>query len=200
MAGGRRRAFDKDEALQQAMLVFWDKGYSGASLSDLIQAMGINKPSMYAAFGNKQQLYISAVNKYVEDYSSDHLDNLAGSALTLSDKLRKHLHDIVQTVANPNNPLGCLIASSTCSIGSNSLPEDATQLILDINQASKTAFIRFFTAEQARGVISADESPEELAGYLLTIQFGLAVAARNGTAIEPLNKMVERFIASFGEE
>ena len=65
MAAGRPRAFDKEKALEAAMLVFWRNGYAGTSMADLTDAMGINKPSLYAAFGNKEQLFVAAVEQYM---------------------------------------------------------------------------------------------------------------------------------------
>ena len=63
---GRPRAFDVDEALDRALEVFWRKGYEGASLPDLTEAMGINRPSLYAAFGNKEALFRKAIDRYAE--------------------------------------------------------------------------------------------------------------------------------------
>src|SRR5262252_1533238 len=63
---GRPRAFDIDDALDRALEVFWRKGYEGASLPDLTKAMGINRPSLYAAFGNKEALFRRAIERYVE--------------------------------------------------------------------------------------------------------------------------------------
>src|SRR3954463_3624794 len=65
-ARGRPRKFDADQALDAALAVFWRKGYEGASLPDLTEAMGINRPSLYAAFGNKEELFRRAVDRYVE--------------------------------------------------------------------------------------------------------------------------------------
>src|SRR5262245_63600804 len=66
---GRPRAFDRDQALERALDVFWRKGYEGASLSDLTEAMGINPPSLYAAFGNKEELFGEALNRYMERHA-----------------------------------------------------------------------------------------------------------------------------------
>src|SRR6476659_10064183 len=63
---GRPRAFDPDAALERTMHVFWAKGYEGASLSDLTRAMRINRPSLYAAFGNKEQLFRNVLDRYID--------------------------------------------------------------------------------------------------------------------------------------
>src|SRR5437899_2320898 len=70
MPVGRPRAFDIDKALDRALKVFWRKGYEGASLPDLTRAMGINRPSLYAAFGNKEALFRKAIDRYVEGPAS----------------------------------------------------------------------------------------------------------------------------------
>src|SRR5437763_10008756 len=67
---GRPRAFDLDKALDRALQVFWRKGYEGASLPDLTQAMGINRPSLYAAFGSKEELFRRALDRYAEGPAS----------------------------------------------------------------------------------------------------------------------------------
>ena len=69
MVAGRPRKFDKEHALEAAMLVFWRNGYSGTSLADLTNAMAINKPSMYAAFGNKEQLFKASLEQYINQYN-----------------------------------------------------------------------------------------------------------------------------------
>ena len=66
MPQGRPRAFDIDEALEQALQVFWRKGYLGTSLTDLTEAMGINRPSLYATFGNKEALFRKVLDRYSE--------------------------------------------------------------------------------------------------------------------------------------
>src|SRR6266550_5425162 len=90
---GRPRAFDVDQALDQALKVFWRKGYEGASLPDLTRAMGINRPSLYAAFGNKQSLFCQALKRYHErqrDFFRQALD-----APTACEVARRILHGAV---------------------------------------------------------------------------------------------------------
>src|SRR5580658_5194846 len=77
---GRPRAFDRDEALEAAMLLFWRKGFAAASMNDLCDAMGLRSPSLYAAFGSKEALYLEAVGHYVEVQGSAVWDKLAEAA------------------------------------------------------------------------------------------------------------------------
>src|SRR5213595_1538691 len=103
---GRPRAFDVDEALDQALKVFWRKGYEGASLPDLTRAMGINRPSLYAAFGNKQALFRKAMARYAEGPASYLREALeAPTARAVFERL---LEGGIKMVANPRQPRGCL--------------------------------------------------------------------------------------------
>ena len=67
---GRPRSFDQTEALDAAVLVFWEKGFDGASIEDLTTAMGISRPSLYATFGNKRSLFIEAIDRYAATYGN----------------------------------------------------------------------------------------------------------------------------------
>ena len=88
MGAGRQREFDKRVALDAAMKVFWANGYSGTSLSDLTDVMGINKPSLYAAFGNKEALFISALDHYTGEHGAPHNQELHKSNKNLRSRLR----------------------------------------------------------------------------------------------------------------
>ena len=104
MAAGRQREFDKQIALDAAMELFWSNGYSGTSLSDLTNAMGINKPSLYAAFGNKEALCISALNQYVSKYGSPHMEELNAPNKSLRSRLTAYLKSIARMVSDPALP------------------------------------------------------------------------------------------------
>jgi len=197
MAAGRQRTFDKQDALNKAMEAFWRMGYSATSLSDLTRAMGINKPSLYAAFGNKEELFVSAIQHYVDQYGVPHFEKLTLPDTSLKDRLSNYLGSIARMLTNSKLPGGCFVATSTCEAGSHCLPDHAVHTILDINSRSTDAFIHFFRDEQAKDHLSETALPEELADWLLTLQFGLAVMARNGATVERLQQIIKQGLSCF---
>lgn len=180
----------------KAMDVFWRKGYRGTSLSDLTEAMGVNKPSLYAAFGNKEDLFVSAVERYVNDYGVPHFEKLLNPDAAFRERIKAYLESIADMLSDPKLPGGCLVAISTCDAGGDCLPDDALQTILKINSASIDALRGFFREEQVKGNIASTASPEVLANYLLTIQFGLAVMARNGIKSDMLEQVISQAVSS----
>src|SRR5690242_19926669 len=117
---GRPRAFDPDKALDRALNVFWRKGYEGASLPDLTRAMGINRPSMYAAFGNKESLFRKAMDRYIKgpaSYARQALDEPTARAVV--DRLFEGMLD---SMANPRNPRGCLVVQGALACGASADP------------------------------------------------------------------------------
>ena len=197
MGAGRQRAFDKEEALNKAMEVFWRKGYSGTSLSDLTEAMGINKPSLYAAFGNKEDLFVSAINQYVGEYGIPHFEKLVSPDSSFKDRVKAYLESIAKMISDSKLPGGCFVATSTCEAGGDCLPENAMETILRINTTSTESFISLFRDEQAKGNIVSTAPPEVLADFLLTQQFGLAVMARNGIKEDRLKEVISHTVSCF---
>jgi len=197
MGTGRQREFDKDHALDNAMELFWRDGYNGTSLSDLTTVMGINKPSLYAAFGNKETLFISALNQYVHKHGSPHFNLLQTPNANLQQRLQDYLKSIAKMVTDPKLPGGCFVTTSTCETRSHCLPSDALRAITKINEATTKAFINFFSNEEQQGNLTSTSSPDVLANTLLTLQYGLAVMARNGIKKNALDKIIEHSISLF---
>jgi AcrR family transcriptional regulator len=191
MAAGRLREFDKQVALDAAMEVFWSKGYNGSSLSDLTNAMGINKPSLYAAFGNKEALFISALNQYVIKYGSPHMDELNAPNKSLSSRLTAYLKSIARMVSDPLLPGGCFVAATTNEAGGDCLPAGVSQAVAKLNQITRKTLIDFFRHEASAGNLDSTGSPDVLADYLLTLQYGLAVMARNRAKRKVLCDVIE---------
>jgi AcrR family transcriptional regulator len=95
MVGGRKKIFDEHVALEAAMDVFWEKGYLGASLADLTHRMGINKPSMYSTFGNKEALFIKATHLYCKSKIQSFTDILSDIKVPLKQRLKAYLKSVV---------------------------------------------------------------------------------------------------------
>lgn len=197
MAAGRQREFDEQVALDAAMKVFWSNGYSGTSLGELTDAMGINKPSLYAAFGNKEALFVSALNHYVSRHGSPHMDELHTPNKSLRSRLRAYLDSIARMVCDPSLPGGCFVAATTNEAGGDGLPAGATQAVAKINQLTRNALVDFFHQEALVGNVISGSSAEVLADYLLTLQYGLAVMARNKAKRKLLERVIEHAIGTF---
>src|SRR5262249_47732372 len=117
VAMGRPREFDVAQALDRALLVFWRNGYEGASIAELTAAMGINPPSLYAAFGNKEALFRKALDRYVELHAKFWHD--AFEAETARGVVEHLLRESVDFLTDPRNPPGCLLVRGglACSEG-----------------------------------------------------------------------------------
>jgi AcrR family transcriptional regulator len=104
---GRPRSFDPETALDRALRVFWEKGYEGTSLSDLTQAMGINRPSLYATFGDKEELFRKVLDRYRDGPAAYVLKAMKEKSAKAA--IEKMLYGTVEELSNPRNPKGCLL-------------------------------------------------------------------------------------------
>ncbi|MFQ5433669.1 MAG: TetR/AcrR family transcriptional regulator [Anaerolineae bacterium] len=196
MAAGRPRAFDKESALEAAMLVFWRNGYPGTSLADLTHAMAINKPSLYATFGNKEQLFMAALEQYVSQHSFPILENLFALDQPLEQRLYAYFKSISHLYCHPNLPAGCMLANSMCEAAGDGVPQSAHTLISELNHRAKQRLIDFFTQEKTKGSLKSQSSPLSLALYLMSITSGMAVLARNGATPAELDEMIEHVVTT----
>jgi AcrR family transcriptional regulator len=182
---GRPRAFDADVALERAMHVFWEKGYEGAALSDLTHAMRINRPSLYAAFGNKEQLF----RKVLDRYASGPLAYF-GKALAAA-KARDVVEEILLGAANmasdPRLPAGCLLVQGALACGSSAgsvQKETAAR-----RTASEVALRRRLLRAKREGDLSGNADAGELARYVMTVLQGMAVQGANGAKRDQLRQV-----------
>ncbi|MEH6474798.1 MAG: TetR/AcrR family transcriptional regulator [Sneathiella sp.] len=178
-------------ALEKAMTLFWTNGYSGTSLTDLTTTMGINKPSLYLAFGNKEDLFRQTLDLYVQKHGRGHAVFLQEHGKSLAEKMQNYLLSIAEGTTNPNLPSGCFVCSTTCELGSIYLPPEAITLLEKINEVTKITLQEFFKEEQVKGNLPMEKSPLTVANYYLTIQFGLAVMARSGASFDELKELIK---------
>ncbi|ADB31502.1 transcriptional regulator, TetR family [Kribbella flavida DSM 17836] len=186
-AVGRPRGFDADEALERALLVFWEQGFEGASLTDLTNAMGISRTSMYAAFGNKEQLFAKALERYTEGpaaYGFRALNEPTAEAVVTA-----FLRGTVNATTRPDCPSGCLGVQGALAAGEPGKPaRDA--LIGWRNEAVVRLQERFQRAVD-EGDLPPDADPAVLARYVMTVSFGLAVQAASGMSRDELRDVAD---------
>ena len=184
---GRPREFCVDAALTAALGVFWSKGYEGATMADLTQAMGITKPSIYAAFGNKEALFHKALDLYEAEklaYTREALQQPTAR------EVAEHLmRGAIAAQANDCGPGGCLrvITSSACGAEGGSIKADVTKR----RASSQAALVERFRQAKAEGDLPAQLEPEALTAYLYAILQGMAVQAGSGATRADLERVVD---------
>jgi AcrR family transcriptional regulator len=190
---GRPRAFDREEALELALDVFWRKGYEGASLSDLTEAMGINPPSLYAAFGNKEELFCKALDRYMERHDEFLREVLARPKAR--DAIAALLTGLADSLTDKSRPPGCLLVQGIAGAG------DHAKCIRDElykRRAANEKLIRErLKRAKAEGDLPADADPAALSRYIATVSVGMAVQAAGGATRAELRRIVETAMAAW---
>jgi AcrR family transcriptional regulator len=193
MAVGRPRAFDRDAALDRALEVFWRQGYEGTSISDLTKAMGINPPSLYAAFGNKEGLFREALDRYVAK-GSRRL-NEAMAEPTARAAVEKLLRGGVEILTDPKNPSACMLVSGalSCSEAAEDIHEELAARRGNLEDTLRNRF------EKARGEGDLPEGSDiaALARYVATVAHGLSVQASGGATRNDLMQVVDMALKAF---
>ncbi|HEY0270404.1 MAG TPA: TetR/AcrR family transcriptional regulator [Sphingomonas sp.] len=188
---GRPREFCPEQALAAALRVFWRRGYEGASLSELTEAMGINRPSLYACFGNKEALFRKALDLYErEKLAYVHTALAAPTARGVAERL---LNGALAMQAGTADPKGCLgvISSVACGIEAESIRSE----VIARRAASDAALVARLERAKAEGDLPETIDPAYLARYLGAVMQGLSVQASNGAACDDLRGLVDTALA-----
>ncbi|NJR60270.1 MAG: TetR/AcrR family transcriptional regulator [Cyanobacteria bacterium CRU_2_1] len=184
---GRPRAFNIDIALDQALLLFWRKGYLGTSLTDLTEAMGINRPSLYAAFGNKEALFCKALDRFHDRHTTYLPDALEEP--TARRVIERMMQGIVNLVTNPGNPSCCLVTQSLLAFAD---PDDPLhQELVERRAAGEIAIRDRLERAVSEGDLPPDADPAALARFVLTVIAGLSVQAAAGASRTELLQVVQ---------
>ena len=188
---GRPREFDRDQALRKAMLLFWQHGYEGTSMSALVEALGIASARIYAAFGNKEALFHKALDLYEAEklaYTREALQQPTARAVA------EHLmRGAIAAQSNDCGPGGCLrvITSSACGSEGESIKAD----VMKRRASSQAALVERFRTAQAEGDLPAHLEPEALTAYIYALVQGMAVQAGSGATRADLERVVDTSLA-----
>ena len=184
---GRPRKFDIDEALDRAVLVFWQLGYERTTLTDLCEAMNINRPSLYAAFGTKEQLFHRALDRYANGPHAYEAEML--TLPTAREVAEGLLRGAVERQTGVDTPHGCLAV-----LGATTHPDTESPVaraLIDARAAGEDAVRERFTRAKQDGDLPAEVDPAELAAYIRTVIYGMTVKAAGGATREELECVVQ---------
>jgi AcrR family transcriptional regulator len=187
MARGRPREFCVEHALSQALRVFWSKGYEGTSLNDLTEAMGITRPSLYAAFGNKEALFRKALDLY-EREKLEYIDRALAQP-TARQVAEALLRGAVDNATSTDEPHGCLgvITSVACGAESQSIREE----VLERGKVAKRALIGRLERAKAEGDLAPSVEIEALTNLLYAVVQGICIQAGSGATRQELDRVVD---------
>lgn len=196
MARGRPREFDPDAALDHVLPVFWRDGFDGASVQDLADAVGVSKPSLYAAYGNKEALYLAALRRYA-DLHSVHRIAMLDAEPEAREALRQFMRTTVETYTDRTHPSGCLVVMGTTACDSAALPEAIRSALCESIRAAASVIEARLIRAQQDGQLRGDADVQAMAGYFNTVLSGLSVQAKAGAERDPLMRVVDEAMRSW---
>ncbi len=192
---GRPLSFDRDAALEQAMLTFWRHGYETTSIVDLTTAMGVTAPSLYTAFGDKKRLFLEAAHRYAGDPAA--MAQAIEGAPTACDAVRAMLTAAATAYTGDATPKGCLLASATASGSASSA--DVQRAIADIRRSIDGQLRARIGRDIAIGVLPPQTDAAALAGLVMAVIQGMSTLARDGAPRASLLAIVESTLQAWPE-
>ena len=179
---GRPLGFDREAALHQAMLLFWRHGYEATSVSDLTAAMGITPPSLYTAFGDKKQLFLEAVHRYLSGPVTS--ESIIATAPTAREAAENLLRASAVAYTGPDTPPGCLLATSaiSCSAAAADVQRALAEIRLGIEQQLRHKIL----ADVQAGGLGSTIDAEAIASHIISVIQGMSTLARDGASRKKL--------------
>lgn len=185
-ARGRPREFDRQQALEEALKIFWAKGYEPASVAELCAAMHINPPSLYAAFGNKSGLFLEAA-RYYEHFYWDGLTKRLMATPDVYKAIENYFLEAVKILISPDAPCGCLVTLGAVNISDSE--KEIIQRLREMREAKRKMFAERMRQAILAGQISPETDVPALSGALNALLEGLSMQAREGLFLSELKAM-----------
>lgn len=184
---GRPLSFDRELAIKQAMLLFWEHGYEATSLNDLTTALGVTPSSIYTAFGDKKGLFMAAVQRYAS--GPDNADAIIQRAATAHEAALGLLRASALGFTGETTPRGCLLASS--AISCSAMAEDVKAALAEMRKAIEVSLREKIKRSLKEGSLPKGTDPAALAAYTMAVIQGMSTLARDGATRASLLKMVD---------
>jgi TetR/AcrR family transcriptional regulator, transcriptional repressor for nem operon len=190
----RTKAFDRDIALEKAMLAFWKCGYEATSMQDLVDAMGINRQSLYDTFGDKHELYLETLERYRCSEAVLALYPL-DEQKPIRQRLEKMFDIMIEDAINDKDRKGCFIANATLELANQ---DKAVKRFIESNfEQSVAKFEAVFADAQCKGELSKDKNAKGLAVFIVNSIAGLRVTAKTAPDRGLLKSVVKTTLAAF---
>jgi len=190
---GRPRTFDRQAALDTAVRLFWKHGYEGTSIADLTDAMGITPPTLYAAFGSKEQLYREALASYLSPERQGALQALdAAPAYRL---IEDYLRRSAISFTDPAGPTGCMVQTAVLTCAAEN--EAAQSAAADARATGFAVLVALLERAIQRGELPVDTNAVALARFYSAIVQGMSVQAIDGATAAELNSFVDIALAAW---
>src|SRR6185437_2189580 len=191
---GRPISFDKEAALEAAMLLFWERGYEGTSMADLTQAMGLNPSSIYAAFGDKNELFHLAVGRYVEIRAQYAVKALEEP--TFEKVIRALFDNTIAFLTTPGHPPTCMTLAG--AVGCSVEAKPARDLMREIRKQNEANMKKRLLKASRSGELSKGINLDDYTRYLSSILAGLSIQAANGATREELKRTAKMALRHLG--
>ncbi|HKO07984.1 MAG TPA: TetR/AcrR family transcriptional regulator [Alphaproteobacteria bacterium] len=191
----RSKAFDPDVALRKAMQLFWRQGYEATSVDDLVHAMGVNRASLYATFGDKRTLFRLALERYIATVLAPRLDASESTTSALAG-LRRLLGELVAFAAGDPQRRGCLAVNAACELAGRD--PDVTALLKVQAETLEARLARVIARAQANGELPRGRDPTALARLLASVIDGLRVRSKLAPDRAALESIAETAMAALG--
>jgi AcrR family transcriptional regulator len=191
---GRPIGFDKDAALEAAMLLFWERGFEGTSMAELTQAMGLNPSSIYAAFGDKHALFSLAVKRYLDtqaQYATEALEEP-----TLEKMIRALFDNTVAFLTTPGHPPTCMTLAGAMGCSGDAAP--ARDLMTEVRRQNEVAIRKRLLKARKSGELSKEVNVDDYARYLSSILAGLSIQSSNGSTKAELKRTAQMALRHLG--
>lgn len=190
---GRPRTFDRDAALDKALMLFWKHGYEGTSLSDLVAATGAKAPTLYAEFENKEGLFRAAMERYIERFSAYRNAALQDDAKPVAEAVESWFRATAECFTDCDTPSGCFFICTSTALAASS--GEIAHMLRQQHDAQQLTLQRFLDSRQQRGELTSAADTSSLSRYLVCLVQGMSVRAREGASKADLDNIIDTLMA-----